>query len=219
MTTDGKLTYCSATDENVGKGRCNHISHALKGESELDFLNRINKTMKLLEEGDKHKLLNTRYGYTSVEYRDLPELDFLREQYKNFDPEMFLSSENPLARLVAAENGYNLDKLYKDKFIDIRKTIARQGKYLDKLIKDKEDVVRARVAEQGYGLDKLVKDKAWNVRRAVARQGYGLDKLVDDEHSWVREAVAEQGYGLDKLINDRYYCVKGSGCQAKIWFR
>ena len=96
MTTDGKLTYCSASDENIGKGRCNHIGHALKGESELDFLNRINKTMKLLEEGDKHKLLNTRYGYTSVEDIDLPELDFLREQFKNFNPEMFSSSKKSI---------------------------------------------------------------------------------------------------------------------------
>ena len=33
MTTDGKLTYCSAAEENVGKGRCNHIGHARNGES------------------------------------------------------------------------------------------------------------------------------------------------------------------------------------------
>lgn len=155
----------------MGKGRCNHICHALKEESQLDFLNRVNKTIKILEEPDKHNLMSTKYGYEPVEEKDLPELDFLRQQFKNFDPEMFSSSENPLARLVAAENGYNLDKLYKDKSIDIKKAVARQGKYLDKLIKDKSENVLAVVAEQGYSLDKLINDKESWVRRAVVRPG------------------------------------------------
>lgn len=41
MTTDGKLTYCSATEENVGKGRCNHIGHARNGESPEYFSKRM----------------------------------------------------------------------------------------------------------------------------------------------------------------------------------
>ena len=28
MTVDGRLTYCSADEHNIGKGRCNHVSHA-----------------------------------------------------------------------------------------------------------------------------------------------------------------------------------------------
>lgn len=49
MTIDGKLTYCLATEENVGKGRCNHVGHALKGESQVDFLERTIKIRNVKE--------------------------------------------------------------------------------------------------------------------------------------------------------------------------
>lgn len=41
MTADGKLTYCSASEENVGKGRCNHIGHERDGESPEHFSRRM----------------------------------------------------------------------------------------------------------------------------------------------------------------------------------
>lgn len=41
MTTDGKLTYCSATEENLGKGRCNHVGHARNDESPEYFSKRM----------------------------------------------------------------------------------------------------------------------------------------------------------------------------------
>lgn len=43
LTIDGQLTYCSASEENVGKGRCNHVSHQGKNESMEDFMMRANK--------------------------------------------------------------------------------------------------------------------------------------------------------------------------------
>lgn len=42
VTKDGRLTYCTATEENIGKGRCNHVTHQKQGESQEDFLNRNN---------------------------------------------------------------------------------------------------------------------------------------------------------------------------------
>ena len=41
MTTDGRLTYCSATEENLGKGSCNHVGHARNGESPEYFSKRM----------------------------------------------------------------------------------------------------------------------------------------------------------------------------------
>lgn len=38
ITKDGKLTYCTASEENIGKGRCNHIAHQKMGESNLEFM-------------------------------------------------------------------------------------------------------------------------------------------------------------------------------------
>ena len=42
MTVDGKLTYCTADDEHVGKGRCNHVAHQKVGETQEAFLERAN---------------------------------------------------------------------------------------------------------------------------------------------------------------------------------
>lgn len=42
LTSDGRLTWCTADDEHVGKGRCNHVTHQKQGESPDDFLDRVN---------------------------------------------------------------------------------------------------------------------------------------------------------------------------------
>ena len=73
MTTDGKLTFCSATEENIGKGRCNHVSHAKDGENQVDFLKRTEKILKIFDKeiGD--------YNTRDEEWDDI---DFLKEEYK-----------------------------------------------------------------------------------------------------------------------------------------
>lgn len=43
LTKDGKLTYCTASDENIGKGRCNHVAHQKAGEINDNFLKRISE--------------------------------------------------------------------------------------------------------------------------------------------------------------------------------
>lgn len=40
INTNGELTYCKASDENIGKGRCNHLDHKMKNESVNSFLKR-----------------------------------------------------------------------------------------------------------------------------------------------------------------------------------
>lgn len=47
LNKDGNLTYCTATEENIGKGRCNHLIHQNIGESNESFLNRINEKESL----------------------------------------------------------------------------------------------------------------------------------------------------------------------------
>lgn len=41
LTTDGRLTFCSASEENRGKGRCNHVTHQKENESTDEFMERI----------------------------------------------------------------------------------------------------------------------------------------------------------------------------------
>ena len=72
-----------------------------------------------------------------------------------------------------------------DVFVDsnnfiARKSAAEQGYGLDKLINDSDSQIRTIVAEQGYGLDILANDVSTDVREAVAKQGYGLNKLFYD---------------------------------------
>lgn len=64
MTVDGKLTYCTADDEHIGKGRCNHIAHQQKGEDPQTFLERANQVMAIKIQVDDKKNPNT----------DLPDL-------------------------------------------------------------------------------------------------------------------------------------------------
>lgn len=47
MTIDGQLTYCTATEENIGKGRCNHIAHINDEETIGEFLDRCNSIATL----------------------------------------------------------------------------------------------------------------------------------------------------------------------------
>lgn len=42
LNKDNKLTYCVAPDDKIGKGKCNHIDHQKDGESNEEFIKRIN---------------------------------------------------------------------------------------------------------------------------------------------------------------------------------
>lgn len=60
LTTDGRITYCTCDPANRGKGRCNHVAHAQDGESEADFIERVNSQI-VTEEDTKDKPSD--YGY------------------------------------------------------------------------------------------------------------------------------------------------------------
>ena len=41
LTEDGRLTYCTAPEDQRGKGRCNHVAHQKEGQSVADFIEEI----------------------------------------------------------------------------------------------------------------------------------------------------------------------------------
>lgn len=145
MTTDGKLTFCSATEENIGKGRCNHVSHAKDGENQVDFLKRNEEIIKITEKDGKYKISDER----------LEDIAFLREQYENYNPELYAKSKNPYARQIAAEHGYALDKLAKDRKQDVRLAAFEAGANPELFIKDRDFDIRRKVARMGIGLEKI----------------------------------------------------------------
>ena len=40
LTVNGDMTYCTASEENIGKGRCNHVLHQIDGETAEAFVKR-----------------------------------------------------------------------------------------------------------------------------------------------------------------------------------
>jgi hypothetical protein len=45
LTSDGKLTYCVAPPNERGKGKCNHVFHQKEGESNEEFIKRVEPMM------------------------------------------------------------------------------------------------------------------------------------------------------------------------------
>lgn len=41
LNINGEMTYCSASDENIGKGRCNHLEHQRSYETPQEFMDRV----------------------------------------------------------------------------------------------------------------------------------------------------------------------------------
>ena len=191
FTKDGKLTYCTASEENIGKGRCNHVAHQQIGETTKDFIIHVNEELLLK---------NARENYKQELYNlSAKEKNKMIKNHENLD--IFVNDKSWRIRKAVAKQRYGLDKLVNDSNEDVRIEVAKQGYGLDKLVNDENWLVRIEVARQGYGLDKLMNDN-WYARIEVAKQGYGLDKLINDKYWEVRAVVAEQGYGLDKLVND-----------------
>ena len=111
-------------------------------------------------------------------------------ELKNW-PKTMVDSANWKVRKAAAERGYGLDTLVKDKDPDVRAAVASSEFGLDVLVKDEDEFVRCAVAKQGYGLDVLAKDPFWAVRETVAEQGYALNVLIIDSDEWVRTAASK----------------------------
>lgn len=44
VNSKGELTKCTAREENIGKGRCDHVMHAKKNENNKELLERYNET-------------------------------------------------------------------------------------------------------------------------------------------------------------------------------
>lgn len=58
LTKDGKLTYYTADEKNIGKGRCNHIAHQKECKGQEEFLNRVNnlnneENVEIIEKDDR----------------------------------------------------------------------------------------------------------------------------------------------------------------------
>ena len=114
MNTEGRLTYCSALDENIGKGRCNHLVHQNSNESSEDFCERCSN---IPSEDDINKYWDERMS-PSFNYNEYLDQQFHKEMSekaerigdcwvpKNASPEL-----KEFARNVHSFNAVNDPKL------------------------------------------------------------------------------------------------------------
>ena len=230
ITTDGCMTYCSASEENVGKGRCNHLTHAKDGESQIDFLNRSSKIMHLLE---SENMSHEEYCYLNDEIHNIPE-------------SLVVNSKNPSIRLLAAKNSIGLKKLVNDENEDVRyyaqiydkenkknkRIFNRYSKMTSRLKGESEEEFKDRISKiselletnytryggtevidkdlenflesqyKNFDSDTYIKSKNYYARVIAAKNGDGHEILSKDPQIGVRVAVAEAGYYIPWDISD-----------------
>ena len=75
LNDKGELTYCSAPLEDRGKGRCNHSVHQNKGESEAEFIERVNSQIPV-DEYQEEKEIDT----ASLNTISQEEIDLIAQQ-------------------------------------------------------------------------------------------------------------------------------------------
>ena len=185
MTKDGVLTYCTATDENIGKGRCNHVSHQKNGQSIEDYIKSVQKDI----EANSFKKLS------------LKEVKFMYENGQNID-ELKKINKKTVVDYLVSQGETDFPELAKNGNFEVKYILAMNKLNLDILKNDKDQFIRRRIAIEGINLENYINDESHHVRIEVAKHGYGLDKLSDDEDEDVRAEVVRQGYHLDKFVND-----------------
>lgn len=110
ITKDGVMSYCTANEENRGKGRCNHIAHQVYGTTEAEFneeANKIIKELRSVNEDDRIKsvtiLEQVPDFYLKDHSDDVRGTALMRKiaEDPEFDARPFLNDPNPSLRVIA----------------------------------------------------------------------------------------------------------------------
>jgi hypothetical protein len=116
LNKNGELTWCIASPDNFGKGRCNHVDHQMDGESRTEFVNRIAAKKNPLEADrieSSHVNLRS-YGWLKLNYpAQVERAEFNFRNYYNHVKNM----EWKISLMVQDEIGY-LDADGKREFND-----------------------------------------------------------------------------------------------------
>lgn len=151
MNVDGQMTFCSAPDDKIGMGRCNHVMHQNSNESASDFTERVNIINTIDEDSKKNLTLGS--GYSAGEWSGT-ELE-ASETSKN----SILNSEtiNNIVKL----NGIN----FKDGKVtenDLKGMVGSNPSIVKELSKELgEPVIYFSSNEEGEG-NITVGDSQWN---------------------------------------------------------
>lgn len=167
LTRDGRITYCTATEDNMGKGRCNHISHQGKQESAEEFVDRANKIIEI--------------GKQDTNLGD-PEYDNKMKMIKEGKGlKIFINDPDENIRMEVLKQGFFSEQVLQDKSWKVRATAVQKGMFLDRFVCDPDWRVRKEVASLGHGLDILSNDENPYVRDEVRKQGYTGDSQTSGD--------------------------------------
>lgn len=115
LNIDGQMTYCSASEENIGKGRCNHIEHQKNGESQKDFLIRLENKQNNQEKPKSSKELLNKFNdlsHIALE-KKIKEQQNLTKMHRRSYEEAIVERHKDSYKKIIAEDYENLAKLQK----------------------------------------------------------------------------------------------------------
>jgi hypothetical protein len=215
LTKDGQLTYCSSDDEHIGKGSCKHVAHQKLGESQQQFMNRINNKCPICGCMNGNHIAGcsfyqNEHGENNMKILDETGIDFLYQKYLDGGwPEQ---TAMRLAKIDQCKMGINLDQYINDEDETVRQYVAKQGYHLEILAKDGEPLVRRTVASMMAKLDRnsdefgrlsnaLKDDKNYDVRLALHRMGVEPSHPIEQEnkHAVYSRSLKDQIHDFQEI--------------------
>ena len=104
LTVDGQLTFCSATPENRGKGRCNHVGHQEDGQTPAEFLESVKNCVKVEEAADETLTILEQMDKTLLDPRSTTKRLGLRTDLDKEIQDQSESIEHLVSKYANVEN-------------------------------------------------------------------------------------------------------------------
>lgn len=187
LNADGVLTYCTASEENIGKGRCNHIEHQRSDESTAQFMDRTSTR-------DQFNKLDLKYeGYHLELAKKFMAIQDEVEEYQNNSRYSKIASS-----LIKGSYEFNIKELNISRLKE-DKTDIKINKFLKKFI-------------TFYNSDKLDDpDDVKYVNDAINDiMAYGQELIMSDSNiEYVRqnfsgEELRKVAIGIDRKRRDMH---------------
>ena len=185
LNKDGKLTYCTATEENLGKGRCNHLLHQSSKESMESFLERIDKEILNLNFEGEQKFSNKNLNSTEIK-----ELQFNKQK------DEFIKLQKQKFPMAGAQDKF----YYENRIYKLDNENELMGNQHNALSEEMVTIVESYIKDfnyVGYSTTKVV----WNDCEKVAASS---QNFIKENESFVdiRALIGEKE--SDKLIKDDF---------------
>lgn len=204
VNVNGDITYCTASEEMRGQGRCNHITHQNASETPQEFVNRIDKEKFEVAKNEVETFIP--FDGTEVETKPYRMSDEEKEELIKIENRMqldqnieggYIELEEPLwndmdKNAFAGISGIHKNKInqiiHNEAFIVLEESEENSSKYpLGRVIPN--DVLKANLIKElgldpdgDYDLDDLIEQ-----RGLTGRIGQGVEdmnRFASDVYNW-----------------------------------